>query len=240
MSNPGTPGTIGTAPAPKRHGCFFYGCLTSLVLMLICVVLVLVAVHYVKQKIEQVTGAQPMSLPTVELTPAQIAEVRGRVAAFRKALDGPGPAAPLTLSGDDINALISSDPNWQALKGHAYVAIQSNLCKGQVSIPLSQTGLPLIKDRYLNGSAAIDVSLHSGVLYVGLASLEVKGKPVGDSTMERLRTMNFAQNLNNDPKAAAAIQRLESIEVKDGKLVITPKPKAAPETPAPPPKAENP
>jgi hypothetical protein len=235
MSNPNPD----APPVPKRRGCLFYGCLTGAVLLLAFIVLVLVGVHYVKQKIYSVTDAQAMALPAVDISPARMAEVRGRLDAFKKALDAPGAARPLSLSGDDINALISGDPNWQRLKEHAYVEIQSNLFKGQVSIPLSETGLPLVKGRYLNGRAAIDVSLHSGVLYVGLAALEVKGKPVGESTMQQLRTINFAQNLGNDPKAAALFRRFESIEIKDGKLLITPKSKAAPDA-APAPQAEKP
>ena len=40
--------------------------------------------------------------------------------------------------------------------------------------------------------------------------------------MEQVRAKNLAQGINDDPKASAGLNKLKSIEVKDGKLIIEP------------------
>jgi hypothetical protein len=46
--------------------------------------------------------------------------------------------------------------------------------------------------------------------------------------MTQLRSQNVAQDASRNPSNAAAISRFESIEVKDSKLIITPKKPEAP------------
>ena len=42
--------------------------------------------------------------------------------------------------------------------------------------------------------------------------------------MNKLRSLNLAANVNEDPHASVALNRLQSIQVKDGKLILVPKP----------------
>jgi hypothetical protein len=105
-----------------------------------------------------------------------------------------------------------------------YVTIEGDQIKGKVSIPMDDLaqapGLSRLKGRYLNGSAALKVSLANGVLMVTLQSLEAKGQSPPPQVMAQLQSVNFAQNATQDPKTQEMIGRLESIEVKDGNLTI--------------------
>jgi hypothetical protein len=51
----------------------------------------------------------------------------------------------------------------------------------------------------------------------------VKDRPIPEVYMEQIRKQNLAESINNDPRAAAALDRLKEIKVQDGKLVVVPK-----------------
>lgn len=206
-------------PIKRRRGCFFYGCLTSSILLL--VILAGLLLGYLKI-LNSFTDTKPAPLPTVNMSDSEMAEVRRRVDTFSQDIRSGKSPAPLTLSSDELNALILTDQNLKALKGELYVTIEGAQVKGQISVPTARIGLPLFKHRYLNGSGAFNVSLTNGTLHVNAQSLTVKGKPLPEKYMEQVRLQNLAQSFNDDPKISVGLNKLQSIEVKDGKLVIVP------------------
>ena len=225
------PTTLPAQPA-KRHGCFFYGCITCIVLFLIVAVAGFFAVRYGLNKfaafVERYTETAPMALPKTQMAEAEYQLLDKRVTAFADALKARKPVPPLELTSDEINALIASQPDWKQLKGKVFVKIEDDQVKGQVSLPMDDIagrvpGLSRLKGRFLNGSAAFKISLTNGVLSVTLQSVEVKGQSPSGQTMATLKGVNFAQNATQDPKTSEALVKLESIEVKDGKLIITPR-----------------
>jgi hypothetical protein len=215
-----------TDPAAKpRRGCFFYGCITGLVLLVLVLGALMVGLHYVKKMVNQFTDAQPMELPTVQMSQDEIKQLKQRFDAFEQAVREQRPAQPLELTADDVNALIASGTNGQALKGKFYVSLQDNQLKGEVSVPLPEVGLGLFKGRYLNGSATFNLSFRNGALAVSPQTIIVRGKPLPETYMQEIRKQNLAAGLTNEPKAVALLQGLEDIQVKEGKLVVVPKEK---------------
>ena len=210
------------APKPRR-GCFFYGCIAGLVLLALTLAALLVGLHYVKKLVNQFTETQPMELPAVHMSQAEIAQVRQRFDTFQAAVRERRPAKPLPLSGDDINALIASSAEPQALKAKFYVRLEGSQLKSEVSLPLQDFGLKMFRSRYLNGSATFDLAFRNGALFVTAQSILVKGKPVPEVYMQEIRKHNLAEGWINDPGAVAVLQGLQDIQVKDGKLVIEPK-----------------
>jgi hypothetical protein len=81
-----------------------------------------------------------------------------------------------------------------------------------------------LRGRYLNANGKFAVIFRDGVLRVFPQSLEVKGKPLPEVYMKRLRKHNLVDRLNSDPRATAALETLDEIQIKDGKLVLVPKP----------------
>ncbi|MBI3851511.1 MAG: hypothetical protein HY298_14730 [Verrucomicrobia bacterium] len=218
--------TYQQTPLPKtkkRRGCFFYGCLTVVVIAVVVGIMAVLAVNYVKNLINTYTDTSPMALPKVEMPAAQYEALDKRVTAFKESVDKKTNVSPLVLSGDEINALIANGTNTKQLKDRFYVSIEGDKIKGQLSIPLGETGIPFTKGRYLNGAASFKASLQNGVLIVTADSIVVKNKPLPETFMARLRNENLAKDVYRDPKNAETIRKIESLEVKDNKITIQPR-----------------
>jgi hypothetical protein len=221
----GPEGEVGypAEPEKKGHGCFFYGCITLIVLSVLALVAIGIiaysAYSYLNGMVEQYTSTKPIELPTVNYTPEQHKELDDRWAAFQKALDD-GETAEIVLTGDDINALISENPE---IKGKVYVTVKDDEISGQISIPLDQ--LPLFgKGRFLNAKAVFDAKLEDGELEVHLKSGEVNGKVMPPDVAQQFQKQNLFENVN-DPKMRAEIRKFESMQIKGDKVILKAKSK---------------
>ena len=208
-------------PPKKKHGCFFYGCITSIVLVLIVAIGLFFTLRFAYDKFNEFTQSSPMTLPKAELPPGELAATQSQVRAFSQAVEAKKSGAALVLNEKQVNALIGSDPKLQKLRETFYFSIQGDQVKGQVSFPLERLGMPGFKGRYLNGEATFKVTLNDGVLIVTMESLKVGSKELPTEVMDAVRQQNWAQELYKDAKAAEAIRKLGSIIVKDGNLIIT-------------------
>ncbi len=208
--------------ASKGRGCFFYGCLTAVVLFIVVAVGGYLAARATIRQISKFTQATPTALPKVDLPADELRTLRDRVGGFKQAVADQKPTDALVLTEREINALIGSDPDFAQLKDRVYVSLPGDEVKGQVSLPINRWPF---KGRYLNGEATFKVALANGVLFVTVQSLRVGNDTVPDQFMQGFQQQNLAQDVNNDPQKAAALSKLESIEVKDGKLTLKAKAK---------------
>ena len=213
---------IEQSPKPRR-GCFFYGCIASLVLLALMLGALLLGLHYVRKVVNQYTDTQPVKLPSVQMSQPEIENLRQRFDAFQAAIRERRPAKPLALTADDLNALIAGGPEPQAFKDKVYVRLEGGQLRSEVSLPLQDLGLKLLKGRYLNGNATFDLALRNGILFVSANSIVVKGKPLPEMYMQEIRKQNLAAGVIKDPGAIAVLQGLRDIQVKDGTLVLEPK-----------------
>ena len=184
--------------------------------------------RFLSRTVEQYTLTTPRELPKVQITEEQRNDVMDRFKAFREGVKDGTASEPLILTGDDLNALVEETPE---LKGKVFFSVEGEKIKGQVSIPLGKImDVGMFRGRYLNGEAEFKASLSNGILVVVLDSIEVNGKHLPEEAMANLRQQNLAKDATKDPDNAEMIRRFESIEIKDGKLIITPRPKATPKT----------
>jgi hypothetical protein len=168
-------------------------------------------------------------MPALKMSDAEIQQLRKRVDDFRSSVRAGKPTPPLELTADEINALIATDPDLTPLKGKVYVlGIEGNQLKARLSVPMEDLALPVFKNRYLNGDATFNVALKNGILRLQAQQVTVKGKPVPEVYMQKIRTQNLARSLNNNPRVSVALDWIQSVELKDGKLVIVPKDKPPP------------
>ena len=118
-------------PAKPRRGCFFYGCITGLVLLVLLLVALLFGIHFAMKKlVNQYTDTKPMELPTVQMSQAEIDKVKQRFAGVsRRRSARSARRSPCVLTADEINALIASGPDKQALKGKFYVSLDGDRLK---------------------------------------------------------------------------------------------------------------
>lgn len=221
------------AAAPKQRGCFFYGCVIASVLTILLVIALALGAFFMYRfasgMVEQWTSPTPMELPKVEVSDEQRKEVRHRVEAFRKGLEAGTASEPLVLTTDDLNALIEENPDF---RGKIVAKIDGDKLKARVSFPLDKLGLgiSMLRGRYLNGEAELKASLSNGVLLVTLDSLEVNGKRPPDDLMRNLRNQNLAKDVDNNPRNVRFIRRFESLEIKDGKIILKPRPGTGPDS----------
>ena len=209
--------------AKPRRGCFFYGCISGLVLLVLVLGALMAGLHYVKTLVNRYTDTQPMELPAVQMSQADVAKLKQGFEAFQQAVRDQRPTKPLTLTADDINALIASGSEQQPTRGKFYVSLEGEQVRGELSMPLQDMGLNMFKGRYLNGKATFNLSFLNGMLSVTPQTLQVKGQPLPEAYMQQIRKQNLAAALTNEPSTAAVLKGLEDIQIKEGKLVIVPK-----------------
>jgi hypothetical protein len=207
---------------PKRAPNPFKG-KTLLVLLAIVVVSAIFGVLYAKSVVNRLTDAQPATLPTVKLSEIQMFQLHDRVDTFRDDVKDGDATPPLALSADELNALIETDSDFAALKNHLFVTIKGSELGAQISFPAETLGLAQLRGRFVNATGVFDVGLTNNELNVMAESLSVKGEPLPTHFMRQIWGRNLAEKLNQDPRMVAGLRKLKAIEVKDGKLVVTPK-----------------
>lgn len=212
----------------RRRGCLFYGAITAIVLLVFVLVAALLGLRMARKMLNEFTDTKPMPLPTVSLPAEQMSRLQARVNSFEQALHQHQQTAPLVLTSEELNALIENDPNLQPLKGKLFANIVGTQLGGQISVSLDQLGLPFFKGRWLNGHAVVGINLHDGMLRITPEAITVKGKPLPHVYMEKIQKQNLAADFNTDSRSSIALEQLQEIQVKDGKLFIVPKNQAAP------------
>jgi hypothetical protein len=207
----------------KGRGCLFYGLMVAGILLLAILLLAFLGWRYARGLVNQFTDAQPMPLPEIKLTATEANRLQNRIESFRKAVEADKPIEPLILTADEINACIATDTNLAALKGHLYVTIEDSRINAQLSIPAEDLGLVSLRGRYINAKGTFAVSLTNGLLQVAAESFSGKDKPLPESIMRNIRGRNLAEKWNSDAQARNAFSQLESVQVQDGEIIITPK-----------------
>lgn len=211
-------------PPKRRKGCLFYGCLTLTACFLIFLVLMLAALYQFRRVVYQYTDSSPMPLPTLNMTADQMDAVQRRVDAFKDAVNAGRSTSPLVLTADDINALINRDPDFKAFRGRLYVtALEDGKGKLSGTVRLGDMGFIVFRSRYLNGTATIGVTFQNGILGITPEELTTKGKAIPGRVMDKIRSMQISSRVNDDPRASVALNRMQSVEIRDGKLILTPK-----------------
>lgn len=208
----------------KGRGCFFYGCLSVVILALVCAVGLYFGVRYLfNRAVEQFTSATPVAIEVVQATPTEVAAVQDRFKTFADAIRAGQPAEPLSLSEKDLNLLINHAPDLSQFKDHVHVSIEGEKLKARLSLPLDSFGIARLKGRYFNGAAEVKASLENGVLFVTLDALEVNGKPVPEQIMAGIRSQNLAKDVYKDARSVEVLKKLDSIQVQDGRVLIKPR-----------------
>ena len=147
-------------PKQKGMGCLGKGCLMFFIFIILLAVAFFVGgyagVRYV------VTSTEPREIPQIESSEAEQRAVRERWEDFKSARNmttatmtqdppvegatpAPSSANRIELTAADINAMIAGS---RKLNGKAFVSIENNVARIQVSVPLEKVGF---RGRFLNG-----------------------------------------------------------------------------------------
>jgi hypothetical protein len=202
----------------------FYGVIAALVLFVLAVVGIYFSYRFVKNKfntmVQTYTQTNAAPIRRVELPPERLEEIQARVQRFQKALDQPEEQAELSLSAEEINALIAGDPGLKEMRDHLFVRIEDGRMAGDVSVPLEDMGPLKLKGRYLHGQATFRVSLTNQNLWVSMEQVEVNGKTLPSVLQKELAKQNLAQDARQNPDAQEILEKLDSIQVEDDRLIL--------------------
>lgn len=205
-------------PPKEGKGCLFWGCTTAAVLAVIVAAVVGIGAYRIASYVKGFTSETPAEIPVYQPAAGEYESVKAKIEAFKTAVENGTSGAELVLTGNDINTMISSEKDWEQMKGSAYITIVDDKISVEVSFPLDE--VPGFSGRYLNGSAGITVSMELGILEVKLDHLEVNGELVPDEFMKVLQNENLAKGLYDNPEAAELIKQVQDLRVEDGKLIL--------------------
>ena len=202
----------------NKKGCFFWGCLTFVIICLIVALVVFLGYRMVRDKAYEYTSEKPVPLEQVEYTPNEAEEVDNRITAFLEKIKKGESSVKETFTDRDINIFIDSGKAASELKDRIIVKFVDNKIKGSVNIPLKD--VPIVDGRYLAGDAEFDVTCENGLLIITLKSMLVNGQKLPEEFMQNLQKENLAADLYKDPEKAKALRRLKTVKMENNKLLI--------------------
>ena len=74
--------------------------------------------------------------------------------------------------------------------------------------------------RYLNGTAFLNLSVTNGVLDLKASDVLVNGKSLPGEFTGSLKSMNLADQANQNAEAKNILARIDHVETRDNKIVI--------------------
>ena len=220
------PSWIEPPPKQRKTGCLGKGCMMLVVFLVLLAVAFFVGgyvgVRYV------VTSTTPKEIPQIESTEAEQLAVRNRWEEFQA---GPRsapvdttmatttttetPLAPtpssnrIELSASDINQLIAGN---RKLRGKAFVSIENNVARVQVSVPLEKVGF---RGRYLNGELQVRPAPDRNPRNIEITEVSIGG--VSDKILNSL--LGF-RSLRSYADQYATEYDITSFSIEDNKVII--------------------
>ncbi len=203
----------------EGRGCFFYGCITLIVLFILSGTVVYFGFKkLIETYVVQYSSDTQLQLTTVQVRPGDVAEVENRIQSFSAAIDKGENPEPLVLSEKDINVYLQKE---SFLKDAIHVSIVNDVVKFALSFPLAELGHP---GKFINAHGDFKGIYKNGRLEVNLLSFDIKDQPLSEQALKEIQGHNLAENIEQqNPKLGEFLRKLETIEVKDGKIIVVPK-----------------
>ena len=214
----------------QGRGCLFYGVITGiLVLIGVAVGIYFGARKAILTAVANYTSPSPAPIPQLRISDADKERIARQLAMqARQATQGQGPQE-LALGEQELNVLLTQSPDLRSYSHQIYLQPEGDKLKAHLSVPLDQfqhwkdlarkIGGDL-NNRYLNGTALLNLGVTNGALSLSLAGFEVNGKSLPEDFTTRVQSQNFAAAANTNPEVQAVLQRVEGIAVKDGKVYV--------------------
>lgn len=220
------PTWIEPPPKTKRTGCLGKGCLMLIIFLVLLGVAFFVGgyvgVRYV------VTSDKPKEISQIETTDADQDAIRRRWEEFAAAPRSAAPpeATPLPATTDatptpapntnhieltaaDINQLIAGS---RKLRGKAFVSIENNVARVQVSVPLEKVGF---RGRFLNGELQVRSAPDRNP-----RNLEITEVSLGGVSEKILNSLLGFRSLRSYADQYATEYDITSFAIEDNKVII--------------------
>ena len=223
-----SPTWIEPPPKMRKTGCLGKGCLMLVIFVILLGVAFFVGgyvgVRYV------VTSTEPKQIPQVETSEADQAAVKQRWDDFTagprsapvapatpadgtttttEVVPSPTPSNRIELTAADINQLIAGS---RKLRGKAFVSIENNLARVQVSVPMEKMGF---RGRFLNGELQVKPSPDGNP-----RNIEITEVALGGFSDKILNTLLGFRSLRSYADEYATEYDIKSFAIQDNKVVI--------------------
>jgi len=219
-----------TRKTPRsKIGCFVTGCLGSIALLIVGVVLVYFGVRYaVKVALDTYTDDKPTVFAESNMSSEDVQSLENRYDEFRKSVDQGLPAEPLELDTEEVNHLIETDPAFNKLKDKFRVQITQDKIRGTISIPADMAievfpdipNIEMLRGRYFNATVDLRLVLRNEELAVYLEDLSVKGKQIPSDVLTRLKNRDLIKDDRISGQLKRQFGQLRNITVKNGKIIM--------------------
>lgn len=184
----------------------------------------------VRYAIENYTTNAPTTIPHLQIPVQQQRSLANALARqFEAAANHQGPAE-IVIDEQQLNSLVAQAPDLRAYDRHVYLQPDGNDLKAFISLPLDQfkpwqefarrMGGTNYTGRYLNGIAYLDLSLTNGLLKIAPKKMVLNAKTLPDQFLKQFPWEAITHPINEDTNFQSALQRVESIEVENGKVRI--------------------
>jgi len=222
------PTWIEPPPKQRKTGCLGKGCMMLVIFLILLGVAFFiggyVGVRYV------VTSTEPREIPQIESSEAEQDAVRQRWEEFKvlprtaptetttipttptapDATPAPTPTSNrIELTAADINQLISGS---RKLRGKAFVSIENNVARVQVSVPLEKVGF---RGRFLNGELQVRSSPDRNPRNIEITEVSLGG--VSDKVLNALLGFRSLRSYADD---YAREYDITSFAIEDNKVII--------------------
>lgn len=216
----------------KSRGCFFYGCLTFILIVIGLLVGTYFGTRYaVKKLVATFTDSAPVAVPSISLTSAELTRRADELRTQFQQAQG----RELALEGTDLNVLLRQDrPAMQFLSNRVHLSLETNLVKAAVSLPLDEFApwrqattrlmASSLKNRYLNASIYFAPVLTNGQLQIELKDVQVRGNSLPVEFVSKLSLNETTKEANVNPTVRGVLDHLSGLAVEDGRLILRFKP----------------
>lgn len=214
-------------------GCLFWGCTGSVVLVIVMAVGGFLAVRFaVDRTIDTYTAESPIEMPAIAYDEARVDSINVRLEEFREAVEEDRATESLEITSEELNILIAENNEGYGDGGKVHFSFEGDELRAQISVPFDwlleemppDARIPRkLRGRYLNGDGTFDLSLRGGKLGIYLRDFEAGGKSIPDFLLNPLRQRNLADEIDFDDETERGLDKMETIEIRDGKLVLAPK-----------------
>ena len=149
-----------------------------------------------------------------------------KIDAFNQAV-GTGNSASLTLSADEINAMIAHDPDLAKAQARVLISLDGNEARLQGTVPTSS--IPFLSQempgRFLNLDTTFAITFNDDTKSVGLDlhKAQLGDTPLAPNSLPTLGaelTPSLNTFLQKYPAAKNALQAAKTVAIKDGQFVI--------------------
>ncbi|HXY60435.1 MAG TPA: hypothetical protein VEH26_02390 [Chthoniobacterales bacterium] len=200
-------------PPPQRGlGCFAKGCLILCVFFILLGLAFVAGTYYAAKFVRsEYFSSEHERLPISQATVEEETAAHERWDAFEKAARAHEPAR-IEMTADDLNAVIASD---RKLRGDAYVTIEDNSARLQVSIPVGTSWW--LRGRYINAQCTIESAPSGKPEDARITSIVVNGRPVGEEFLTwQYGSWSFKRYVTD----WTGETNLKRFEIADGKVIL--------------------